>query len=72
MYAIYTSQRWVYVGESDNIRQSLFGHLNDATPCMRRYGPLSCTFELLPETECIARQLALTRELAPARRLAAQ
>ena len=29
IYAIYTSHRWLYVGETDDIRRSLFQRLND-------------------------------------------
>ena len=46
VYAIFSSKRWVYVGESDDIRQSLYRHLNEPTPCMNSFGPLSFSFEL--------------------------
>jgi len=34
LYTIYTARRWVYVGQSDDIRQSLFQHLNQPTACI--------------------------------------
>lgn len=46
VYTIFSSSRWVYVGQSDDIRQSLYRHLNEPTPCMNRFGPLSFSFEL--------------------------
>ena len=44
LYTIYSPQRWVYVGESDDIRQSLFRLLNDSPAWMGRFGP--CHFRL--------------------------
>ena len=66
VYTIYTSQRWVHVGESDDIRQSLFRQLNDPPACMARYGPLSFSFETVPTGERVARQQALVAALMPA------
>jgi hypothetical protein len=66
VYTIYTARRWVYVGESDNIQQSLFRHLNEPGACMNRFGQLSFSFELAPAEERQARQHALTAELEPA------
>ena len=51
VYNIHTAQRWVYVGESDDIRQSLFLHLNEPNASMNRFGPLSFSFELAPAAE---------------------
>ncbi|HWW86234.1 MAG TPA: hypothetical protein VNZ26_21715 [Vicinamibacterales bacterium] len=66
VYTIYTSQRWVHVGESDDIRQSLFRHLNDPPACMARYGPLSFSFETVPMAERVSHQQALVAALKPA------
>jgi hypothetical protein len=65
VYVIYTSQQWVFVGESDDIRQGLFSHLNEPSPCMARFGPLSFSFEMAPATERVSRQQALVSELKP-------
>jgi len=59
LFTIYTPQRRVYVGESDDIRQSLYGLLNDSPAWMDRSGPLSFSFERLPRAERAARQQAL-------------
>ena len=66
VYTIYTSQRWVYVGDSDDIQQSLFRHLNQPSACMHRFGPLSFSFELAPAAERVFRQQAPVAELEPA------
>jgi hypothetical protein len=50
-YSIFTSKRWVYVGESDDIQQSLFNHLNQPGSCLRRFSPLSFSFELKAPAE---------------------
>jgi hypothetical protein len=66
LYTIYTAGRWVYVGESDDIRQSLFQHLNEPSASMNRFGPLSFSFELAPAAERTGRRHALISELEPA------
>jgi hypothetical protein len=66
LYTIYTSRRWVYVGESDDIRRSLFRHLNEPDACMDRSGPLSFSFTLAPAAERVSRQQALVAALKPA------
>ena len=46
LYSIFTSTRWVgYVGESDDIQQSLFNHLNDPSPCLQRFNALSFLYD---------------------------
>ena len=66
VYTIYSPQQWVYVGESDDVRQSLFRLLNESTAWMDRYGPLSFSFEELSPAERAACQVALVEELHPA------
>ena len=46
VYGIFTSRRWLYVGESDDIRNSLFQRLNDPDAgWSAEHGPLSFSFE---------------------------
>lgn len=66
VYTIYSPARWIYVGVSDDIRESLFRHLNEPTPCLEGSGPLSFSFELSQEVERMARWHALVAELKPA------
>jgi hypothetical protein len=65
IYTLYTSRQWIYVGESDDIRQSLFRHLNDMSVCIARRGALSFSFEIAPATERVARQRTLVTALSP-------
>ena len=66
LFRIYSPARWVYVGESDDIRQSLFQLLNDSPSWMDRFGPLSFSFERLPAAERAAQQQAAVEALHPA------
>jgi len=66
IYAIFSARRWVYVGESNDIRQSLFRHLNTEEAAMTRFGSLSFSFEMLASDQRLARQQALVAELKPA------
>jgi len=65
VYTIYSPTRWIYIGESDDIQRSLFRHLNEPTPCMSRFGPLSFSFVLGNEIERKAERRALAAALAP-------
>ena len=64
-YTVYSPQRWVYVGESDDIRQSLYRLLNESATWMDRFGPLTFSFKRLPRAERAASQAALVEELNP-------
>jgi hypothetical protein len=65
VYTLFTARKWVYVGEADDIQQSLFHHLNAPDPRMARCGPLSFSFETAPAAERGSRQRALVAALAP-------
>lgn len=67
VYTIYSPQRWVYVGEGDDIRQSLFQLLNESSGWMDSFGPLSFSFERLPAPERAACQAGLVEQLKPVR-----
>jgi hypothetical protein len=66
VYRIHTAQRWVYIGETDDIRRSLFRRLNEPSASMNRFGPLSFSFELAPAGDRKGLQQALSAELKPA------
>jgi len=66
VYTIYTARQWVYVGESDDIQQSLFRHLNEPNASINRFGPLSFSFELATADERQARRRVLIAQLEPA------
>ena len=64
VYTIYTSRRWLYVGDSDDIQHSLFAHLNKPH-CLDRRGPLSFSFETVASGERAKRRDSLVVALAP-------
>jgi len=66
VYTLFTPQRWMYVGESADIRESLFRHLNEPPAWMIRSRPLSFSFESVPAGERVSRKQALVAKLAPA------
>jgi hypothetical protein len=72
VYTLFTSRRWIYVGESADIRQSLFRQLNEPPAWMIRSRPLSFSFEPVPAGERVSRKQALVAELAPACNSAAE
>ena len=51
VYSIFNSNRWVQVGESDDIQQSLFDLLNEPNPCLQRFSSLSFSFTPAPPAE---------------------
>ena len=65
VYTIFSSRRWLYVGESDDIRRSLFRHLNESTPCMNGSGPLSFGFELASADHRMGLRRSLVARLKP-------
>ena len=66
VYTLFTSRQWLYVGESADIQQSLFRHLNESPAWMIRSRPLSFSFEPVPPLERVSRKQELVAKLAPA------
>ena len=66
VYALWTGETWVYIGESDILRRllELFG---SPRPCIAKYVRLVFGYELVStEAQRVARQDQLIRELVPA------
>jgi len=66
LYTIYSPKRWIYVGDNDDIRQSLYQLLNDSA-WMDRFGPLSFSFERMNAAGRAVCQQQLVRALKPVR-----
>ena len=66
VYSIFNSKRWVHVGDSNDIQQSLFRLLNTPSPCLQRFGPLSFSFALVPPAERAAHLEAMIAARNPA------
>jgi predicted GIY-YIG superfamily endonuclease len=65
VYAIHDSTRWIYIGETNDIRRRLLEHLSDAGSCILRQYPTSFSFEEWIESLRVGRQNQLISELRP-------
>ncbi len=66
VYGIFTKDRWVYVGQSQDLERRLLEHVFGDNPCVQRHSPTSFMFELAPVWQLDSREAALIRELSPA------
>lgn len=48
VYGVYSGQRWIYFGETDNIDRRLREHLKDVSHDMHKHAPLAFSFEEVP------------------------
>lgn len=46
VYAIYSGQKWLYFGESEDLRRRLLEHLMDRSHCIHRFPDLQFSVEL--------------------------
>ena len=66
VYALWSQDVWIYVGESTDIRARLLDHLSNGNECIRRARPRAFGFELIEDpVERIARQAALISDVLP-------
>ena len=65
VYSIFNSKRWVQVGESDDIQQSLFDLLNEPNPCLQRFSSLLFSFAPASPAERTAQLEAMVRARNP-------
>jgi excinuclease UvrABC nuclease subunit len=66
VYGISNAQEWIYIGESDNIRETLMDHLADAGPS-RQLRPTGFVYEVCEREVRISRQDRLVLEYEPVR-----
>jgi hypothetical protein len=64
VYGIRSGQKWIYVGQSDDLRRRLREHVEDRAHPMHRYPNLEFLCEVTPMAEDRLRQLL--RECRPA------
>jgi hypothetical protein len=63
VYGIRSGEKWVYFGQSDDLRRRLLEHLSDPSHCMHGYPNLEFVCEANPAPEDRLRQLL--REFHP-------
>ena len=67
VYALWTGETWVYIGESNDILLRLLELFGSPRPCIAKYARLVFGYELVStEAQRVARQGQLIRELVPA------
>jgi hypothetical protein len=66
VYLLHNSSRCLYIGDSDNIRQTLRQHLRDDNSAITLFDPDGFSFELQPEASRGRRKDQLNSELEPA------
>ena len=66
VYGIYNSRKWIYIGESGDIRARLLQHLKGDNKCISQWNPTHFSYELWPEHQRVARQKTVMVELKPA------
>ena len=65
VYGISNAFEWIYIGESDNIQDSLLGHLRQLDTSLLRRQPTGFVFELCGRAQRPARQDRLILEYEP-------
>jgi hypothetical protein len=66
VYGLYTSQRWVYIGETGTIEQRLLQHRRGDNRCISDWNPTGFAFESVEASKRVTRQDQLILELNPA------
>jgi hypothetical protein len=65
VYALYSGQDYIYIGESGDIKTRLLHHLNGDNPCINANKPSSFSYEVSPEHQRVTRQNDLILEFRP-------
>jgi hypothetical protein len=65
VYGLADACRWIYIGETADIRAELLRHLHNPPAFLRQYPPAGFTYELSTAGQRIDRQNQLVFELEP-------
>jgi predicted GIY-YIG superfamily endonuclease len=66
VYGISTARQWLYIGETDNIQETLLEHLKDLHRVEARKKPTGFAFEVCARADRPERQNRLVMEYEPA------
>jgi len=66
VYGISNAREWIYIGESDNIQESLLFHLGDMDTSLLKRQPTGFVFEVCDRAKRPSRQDRLILEYEPA------
>jgi hypothetical protein len=64
IYGLYKAL-WIYIGQANNLRAQMLGHLYGENPCIAHYQPSGFTFELVSPEDHRRRLEELIRQLEP-------
>lgn len=65
VYGISNAAEWIYIGESDDIRSSLLGHLYESGTALMNRQPTGFVFEVCDRGQRTTRQDRLVQEYGP-------
>jgi excinuclease UvrABC nuclease subunit len=65
VYGITNALEWIYIGETDNIQETLLGHLRESDTSLRGRQPTGFVFEVCDQAKRPARQNHLILEYEP-------
>lgn len=65
VYGISNSREWLYIGETDDIRASLLGHLQESDSALMKKCPTGFVFELCGPGRRMVRRKRLITEYEP-------
>jgi hypothetical protein len=65
VYGVSNAREWIYIGESDNIRDALLTHLDDPHSSLMKRDPTGFVFEVCDQGGRPARQDRLVLEYEP-------
>ncbi len=65
VYAIYAGERWLYIGETESIRDDLLRHLAGEISCVAQQKPTHFAFQSVSAGDRAARQQELIAEYRP-------
>lgn len=66
LYGITNAAEWIFIGEAENIREALLGHLGEGNTELTRRGPTGFVYEECGRAGRGGRQDRLVREYDPA------
>jgi hypothetical protein len=66
IYALCDAEKWIYIGETGNLKQALLAHLDPGmNPDVDRAIPKTFSYELCPAEQRMTRWTELVEELHP-------
>lgn len=66
VYGISNAREWIYIGETDNIQNSLLNHMDEIDTSLMRREPTGFVFEVCAQEHRASRQGRLVGEYGPA------